>query len=391
MPAVNPNAPTFQTNTTAQNKYGGIGDIEQAQANAAWQQQNGARNSQEDSLSLMRQAALGNAPSAAAAQQQQGLDSAIKSQQAMAASARGPGGLASAQYNAAANTGALQQGAVNQAAQLRAQEMAQARGAYGDAASGIRSQDIQGAMGQTQQALAYQGLGQNVGMANLQATGQQNQLDEQHWEKQSDLDAASNAATMGAITGTIGAAAGAASMFSDENIKENISPLQGPQPGDDLNALPKTKPEASKLKQGLAGFSNQMLNMSKAEQAPHQTAAFQPYQPMNLPPMFHPGMDMQSDERVKSGLNPMHAEPAEMMDHLEPKSYNYKPGLGLPPGRKYGIMAQDLEQTPMGASVVHDTPRGKVIDAAQATGVHFAAEANLHERLRVLEAKMGGR
>ena len=52
------------------------------------------------------------------------------------------------------------------------------------------------------------------------------------------------------------------------------------------------------------------------------------------------------------------AAPARMMEQLQPYSFNYKPGVpGEDPNqRNYGIMAQDLEKSPMGRSLVRGTP-----------------------------------
>jgi len=79
------------------------------------------------SLDLLQQAAQGNAPSAAQAQLQAGKDQAIATQQAMANSGNASqmiGGQKEAMMNAAN----LTQQAANQSAQLRAGEMAAARG-----------------------------------------------------------------------------------------------------------------------------------------------------------------------------------------------------------------------------------------------------------------------
>lgn len=103
---------------------------------------NADRGNQTQALNLMRGAANGMAPSVAQLQQQQGIDAAVRSQQAMAASARGPAALAMANSNAAANTAALQQQGIAQNAQLRAQEMAQARGDFAGMASTMRSSDL---------------------------------------------------------------------------------------------------------------------------------------------------------------------------------------------------------------------------------------------------------
>lgn len=94
--------------------------------------------------------------------------------------------------------------------------------------------------------------------------------------------------------------------------------------------------------------------------------------------------ELLSDERQKQDART--AEPARMMDALTPYAYHYKPESGQDPSKqRYGIMAQDLERTPMGASVVNDTPQGKQIDVPQAVGVSLASLANVNQRVRALE------
>lgn len=97
---------------------------------------------QAGAMQLAREAAMGQAPSEAAYMMQAGLNNAVAGQQSAAGSARGAAALANAQSNAQANTAALQNQAFTQAGQLRANEMAQARGAYGGLAGQMREQDL---------------------------------------------------------------------------------------------------------------------------------------------------------------------------------------------------------------------------------------------------------
>ena len=113
-------------------------------------------------LNLSQQAAMGNAPSAAAIQQQQGLQQALQGQLASANSVRGGAGNQLAASLNAQNQGALmQQNGINNAAMLRAQEMAAARGEFANAGF--------------QQA----GLEQQRNLAQLYAQQQANQLAQQ--------------------------------------------------------------------------------------------------------------------------------------------------------------------------------------------------------------------
>jgi hypothetical protein len=167
-------------------------------ANVASGYQTGAQNAglqnQQQGLALLGSAAAGNQPSAAAIQQQQGVQSALQTQLALAASARGSAGMADAQYNAGQNAAATQQSAVDNAASLRASEMATAQQAYSGAAAGLSAAGanaVQGAQAEqaqqaaqaqyqstnqynqtnqnTQNDLAYQGLAQNAAAAQLGA------------------------------------------------------------------------------------------------------------------------------------------------------------------------------------------------------------------------------
>lgn len=98
---------------------------------------------QANAMELQRQAAMGRAPSFAQLQMRQGLDQSLGAQQGIAGSARGAGALALAGGNMAGNAAALQnQGAMN-SSMLRAQEMANARGAYGDMSNQVGAQSLQ--------------------------------------------------------------------------------------------------------------------------------------------------------------------------------------------------------------------------------------------------------
>jgi hypothetical protein len=124
-------------------------------------------------LNLLQAAATGNAPSQAQAVLQQGLDQSIAQQAALANS----GNMATqlARQKNAADVGAdLSQQTANQAAVLRAQEMAAAREGFAGTASNILGQRL-GAQGTTMGAIG--GLaGQQAGTAgNMFNTQQQAQ------------------------------------------------------------------------------------------------------------------------------------------------------------------------------------------------------------------------
>lgn len=127
------------------------------------------RRMQKDAAGMIRDAAMGGAPSAAAMQMQANADNIARQQMAMASSARG-GNQAAAMANAQANASQMSLQNGQQMSALRAQEMAQARGAYGDLGSQMRATDIQQAgIGGQMAGLGFNA--QNQGIGALQTSG----------------------------------------------------------------------------------------------------------------------------------------------------------------------------------------------------------------------------
>jgi hypothetical protein len=208
-------------------QYGGRQGFAQDEANFFRQQGLGAQNRagvQIDpaAYNLMQQAALGNAPSQAALQQQQGLQQSIAAQQAMAASARGGAGLAGAQFQASQNAAGLQNQAVNQAAQLRAQEMANARGQYG-----MGNQVNQAQLGAQMQG---QMLALQAERERQMAAGRWSALDEQRYEAEmknaieQDQQTQGWVKTLTGVAGGIGSGVASVFGFSDERLKTDVEP-----------------------------------------------------------------------------------------------------------------------------------------------------------------------
>lgn len=75
------------------------------------------------------------------------------------------------------------------------------------------------------------------------------------------------------------------------------------------------------------------------------------------------------------------------MDGVRPRQFEYRAQTGLDTRPRAGILAQDLERTPLGRSIVRETPRGKALDVGQLSGANAAMIGRLNERLRKLEAK----
>jgi len=100
-------------------------------------------------------------------------------------------------------------------------------------------------------------------------------------------------------------------------------------------------------------------------------------------------VDLYSDDRGKTGKKPLidhydgPDEVGAMLDAIKPVKFKYKDpkAEGAAPGERYGVIAQDLEKTPMGKSIVVDMPDGhKGIDTAQAVGVLLAAMARMRQQ-----------
>lgn len=126
------------------------------------------RDQQMEAVDLTRQAALGQAPSAAQIQQQQGIEQGMRQQLALANSARGGSGATlGALRSAQDQTAQMAAAGAQQGAALRAQEMAAARGMLGQQLSGIQGQD---------QALGAQAL--QLGMSDQQAALAQTGMDD---------------------------------------------------------------------------------------------------------------------------------------------------------------------------------------------------------------------
>jgi hypothetical protein len=98
------------------------------------------------------------------------------------------------------------------------------------------------------------------------------------------------------------------------------------------------------------------------------------------------GFATKSDIRAKTNISPGSGEVESFLDALNSYKYNYKdPAAADETGMFVGVMAQDLEKTPMGASFVKDTPNGKQVDYGHGLAAILASQVNIHDRLRHLE------
>ncbi len=193
-PNYNPNLPGVAGNPShiqvngpngaqqAETRYQDLGQgyANQAAPTTDYTQADQARGSQADALTRMQDAANGNAPSQAAIMMKQGNDQAMANSLSLAAGARGQAAMAGAQQQAMGTNSAMATNSANNIGALRAQEMAQARGAYMQGATGMRGQDQTQAQYLStlaeqqrqlglQGQLGFEGMGQNTAQAELNA------------------------------------------------------------------------------------------------------------------------------------------------------------------------------------------------------------------------------
>ena len=99
---------------------------------------------------------------------------------------------------------------------------------------------------------------------------------------------------------------------------------------------------------------------------------------------------MTSDRNAKTDVRNSAAEIAEFTRSIKPQSWRYKdPDMpGAAPGERFGVMAQDLEKSKVGRSLVSEGPNGyKQIDTNQAVGAILATLSQMNRRIDRAEAR----
>ncbi len=97
-------------------------------------------------------------------------------------------------------------------------------------------------------------------------------------------------------------------------------------------------------------------------------------------------MGLFSDEDLKKNKKKKDKAVGQFLDAIDSYQYEYK-DKRMGEGKKYGVMAQDLEKSKVGKAVVNETPIGKAIDIGQAMGATLAALGYINKRLNGLEGK----
>lgn len=96
-----------------------------------------------------------------------------------------------------------------------------------------------------------------------------------------------------------------------------------------------------------------------------------------------------SDKNVKKDIKSANKDMRAFLDVLSASGYKYKDteSPNTAEGQRYGVMAQDLEKSKVGKSMVKDTENGKEVDYGQGLGALLASQAALHKRLEKIEKK----
>lgn len=98
-----------------------------------------------------------------------------------------------------------------------------------------------------------------------------------------------------------------------------------------------------------------------------------------------------SDERLKEEVSKITDADIDDFLSIEPYEFEYTEEAkekGAPEGKKAGVMAQDLEKTKIGKTLVHEDEDGhKMVDVKSTVGALLASASALDKRIKKLEGK----
>lgn len=96
-----------------------------------------------------------------------------------------------------------------------------------------------------------------------------------------------------------------------------------------------------------------------------------------------------SDRRAKKNVHRADSDIAELLKTIKPYGYRYKDpkAPGSAAGPQFGPMAQDLEKSKAGKSLVHNTASGKKVDPNHGLLTALAALGNIDKRLKKIEGR----
>lgn len=137
--------------------------------------------------------------------------------------------------------------------------------------------------------------------------------------------------------------------------------------------------DAARLKQVSTAHASDVHSKTRIQQLESQLAALQPQQPDTA--------SLDAAYRSQGGT-PV-APPSVDLRPAQGYSYEYKDPAAHGQGRFFGPMAQDLEQTPAGASTVKQAPDGtKMVDTSRLALVNTSAISEQQRKLEALQRQL---
>jgi hypothetical protein len=247
-----------------------------------------------------------------------------------------------------------------------------------------------GANNARQQAMQMAAQGQQQRMAALQGLGQQSsQMQQQDFAQQGQVASARDAIAQANAMNRQGVSQqNLAARQNIENQRANLANQQqmynkGLYQQQFQNELSKAGAQGQATGNLAGMYSQQAGAQAQADAATMGSLA-------NLGGAF---MMRPSDVRVKEEIKPGAPSIRKMLDKLDPYEYDYKDEAIEDEsmlGSQLGVMAQDLEESELGDKFVQEDMNGvKRVDYGKMGSTQMAALADLHQRLKKLEAMLG--
>lgn len=296
----------------------------------ASQQQQAARAGQTALAERLEAQARGDAPSLAQAQLQAASDRSLRQQLAVAASQRG-GSQAALQRALVRSQGAQAAELSQQSAQLRLQEQQIAQQQLGQLLASQRQADI-----------AQAQFGLSGATSAQQALAQQAISTEQFQDR-----------------------------LVNERLAQGFTIQQAQQQAAaDLEKL--------RTQQFLAAQGITAQGVAGAQQAQSQLLGAG---------IGAAGAALASDEKLKKNIKSGKGKTSDFLNALSAREFEFRDTSvpGTAPGKRVGILAQDLEKSEMGKALVKEVNGNKTVDTVQGFAAVLAAQSVLNERLNELE------
>lgn len=320
----------------------------------------------------------GTGPSVASNQLAQGEQQQVANQMAVLGSQRGGNNNALAARTAAGQSAAGINALQQQQANARIQE--------GTAATGQLSNNLTNASGQV--------IGLNEDQANLNQNN--NQFNAGQNQNMTLANMAANNAASATNAGALNNANLQQGSMNQATTQANLaSQLQTMGLNNaQIQAMLSGQVQANNSNANIEGNQNQQtIQQSEAEQQAlwDQTQASSKAAGAGVNSLFQSVAGM-SDENLKTDIEDAKARDVqEMLDQLTAHTYRYKDEVQEHPlagkDRYMSVMAQDLQKSELGKSMVEETPDGLAVNYGKGFGALLAAQVLNNERLKKLEGK----